>query len=416
MKLLTKNSIYFLLITSVVFLIGGCIFYEQLQKIMNEEAEEELYNAKKVLVDYINRSKALPGSMANMYNIRFQLSPSPVQEKILDTLVMDELNGELIPIKELHYGVEVSGYKYEGIVGKSMMESDDLVETISWSFVIIMVVLIIVLIAGNYIYSKLAWKPFLSLLNEIDKYDMHRHKAIASGKTNTIEFIQLQKAVNRMTERISSDYQNMRSFTENASHEIQTPLAIIKTKTELLLQDINLNEDEKKQIFEINQTAGRLSKLNQTLLMFAKIENDQFHEKEMNLLAKAIENKLELLEDLFQMKGIKIQKELSEHVKLNMNPVLMEMVISNLITNALKYSPENSEVKIILTEKCFSIENAGEKLAVESSKLFERFFKAGDNSSSTGLGLALVKQIALMNQHSIQYEYVNNKHIFKYCF
>lgn len=416
MKLLTKNSIYFLVITSLVFLIGGKLFYMQLQTILNEETTEQLESAKEVLINYIHKNKALPVNFASMNDIRFDEVQTEVKERVVDTLLMDEMEGEHIRVRQLHFPVEVQGAHYRGIVGKSMLEADDLIETISFSFAILMIVLIIVLMVSNYIYSKLAWKPFTQMLEKISNYDINQHKTIAYSKnTNTTEFLQLSDAISKMTDKINSDYLNMKAFTENASHEIQTPLAIIKSKTELLLQNTNLNEEERKQIYEINQTAGRLSKLNQTLLLFAKIENDQYHQKEKLDLVKLVSNKLEQMEDLFTMKNINLKKDFSSTPTIEINPVLMEIVISNLLTNALKYSAQESEIEILIHQNELVIINPGNELKVDPKKLFDRFYK-GDDAASTGLGLALVKEIAQLNGHKIEYSFENNKHIFKYVF
>lgn len=415
MKLLTKNSIYFLLITSVVFFIGGNIFYNQLQKIMDEEATEQLYQVKHTLVDYIKRSNNLPGSMANLNDIRFELVQNKVSERLFDTVFVDD-SGESYPMKMLYYPVKLSDYNYRGIIGKSMMESDDLIETISWSFVILMLVLIVVLLISNYVYSKLAWKPFLTILNEIKTYDVNRHKSLTPLKATTTEFIQLADAVNKMTLKISSDFENMKAFTENASHELQTPLAIIQTKAEQLLQIPNLTAEQRKQVYDINQTANRLGKLNQTLLLFAKIENNQFQTTEKINLTNVIEDKLEQFEELIVMKGVKLTKNITKDVEINIHPVLAEILVSNLLSNAIKYVDENGKIVIELSKTELTISNTGKPIQVPSDKLFERFFKFKTNSESTGLGLALVKQIAILNEHKIIYNYKNEMHNFNYCF
>lgn len=415
MKLLTKNSIYFLLITSVVFFIGGNIFYNQLQKIMDEEATEQLYQVKHTLVDYIKRSNNLPGSMANLNDIRFELVQNKVSERLFDTVFVDD-SGESYPMKMLYYPVKLSDYNYRGIIGKSMMESDDLIETISWSFVILMLVLIVVLLISNYVYSKLAWKPFLTILNEIKTYDVNRHKSLTPLKATTTEFIQLADAVNKMTLKISSDFENMKAFTENASHELQTPLAIIQTKAEQLLQIPNLTAEQRKQVYDINQTANRLGKLNQTLLLFAKIENNQFQTTEKINLTNVVEDKLEQFEELIVMKEVKLTKNITKDVEINIHPVLAEILVSNLLSNAIKYVDENGKIVIELSKTELTISNTGKPIQVPSDKLFERFFKFKTNSESTGLGLALVKQIAILNEHKIIYNYKNEMHNFNYCF
>ena len=263
MKLLTKNSIYFLLITLIVFCIGGFVFYYQLQDIINEEAAEELYHKKDQVNNFISLQHRLPESLSKEDDMKFYPCDKITSERLIDTLIYIRSEDESLPSKQLHFVTAVADQRYLVILNKPMFEADDLIETITTSFVIIVIVLIVILLISNYLYSKMAWKPFMKLLNSISEYNLEKHKVIESVKTNTYEFDQLSLAIHKMSEKIYSDFENLKGFTENASHELQTPLAIITTKTEQLLQSPNLLEQQQKQVYEINQTAKRLSKLNQ---------------------------------------------------------------------------------------------------------------------------------------------------------
>jgi len=416
MKLLTKNSIYFLVITLIVFCIGGFVFYYQLQSIINEEATEELYHKKEQVISFISQQHKLPESLSKEGGMLFYPCDKTTDERLIDTLIYIRSEDESLPSKQLHFVTAVGDQKYMVILNKAMFEADDLIETIINSFIIIVIVLIVVLLITNYLYSKIAWKPFMKLLGSISKYDMEKHKVLELVKTNTSEFNQLSVAIHKMTERIYSDFENLKSFTENASHELQTPLAIINTKTEQLLQSSNLLVEEQKQVYEINQTAKRLSKLNQTLLLFAKIENDQFRTDDKIDFSKIVESKLEQFEDLIAMKHIKLSITIKKGVKVKIHPMLVEVLVSNLLSNAIKYVEEKAEIGIELSDKGLIVSNTGKPFPIGSDKLFERFFKLDQGSESTGLGLSLVKQIALLNEHTVSYQYLNDKHCFKYMF
>ncbi|MBK6834145.1 MAG: hypothetical protein IPG89_07685 [Bacteroidetes bacterium] len=218
-----------------------------------------------------------------------------------------------------------------------------------------------------------------------------------------------------MTEKISNDYEKLKNFTENASHELQTPLAIIKGKTELLMQTQGLTEEQSKLISEIDQTSNRLKKLNQTLLLLSKIENNQFKNEKSIDFSEILKSKLEQIEDLIKIKNIKLNAQI-ESSSQNINPVLADILISNLLSNALRYTPENGAISIQLNSKEFLISNNGNPLKFGGDKIFDRFHKEGESSESTGLGLALVKQIAVINKQGINYQYSNNMHFFTYIF
>jgi signal transduction histidine kinase len=296
------------------------------------------------------------------------------------------------------------------------LEQDDLIETIASSFIIIAIALVVIMIIMNFISSKLLWKPFSKTLSLLSDYDIEKHEAIPYEKSSTTEFDTLSKAVNKMTARLKADYQNLRSFTENASHELQTPIAVMITKTENLLQSDNLTKEQKEGIYNLNQTAGKLKKLNQTLLLLSKIENSQFKAVKETDVTERVKLKMEQFEELFDIKNIKPGVSIEENVKLTIDPMLMDTVVSNLVGNALKYTSEAKQVSIVLSKNKFSVSNSGDDLNVDPEKLFERFFKLNHDSESSGLGLALVKQIANTHGHSITYAFKTNMHIFEYTF
>jgi signal transduction histidine kinase len=416
MKLSTKNSIFFLVVTLGVFSIGAWVFYMQLQTIISEEATEELILLKEDVIDHIGNTKKLPESISALSLLVYEPVSAVGTEQLVDTMRYVKAMGETLPFREIIFYAQLNGQNYRITIGKEVLEQDDLIETIVSSFIVIAIALIIVMIVMNFISSRFLWRPFYRTLGRLSDYDIEKHEAIAYEKSSTTEFDTLSKAVNKMTAKLKADYQNLRSFTENASHELQTPIAVMITKTENLLQSDNLSKEQKEGIYNLNQTAGKLKKLNQTLLLLSKIENSQFKVLRETDVTERVKLKLEQFEDLFRIKNIKPQITIEEHVKLTMDPMLMDTIISNLVGNALKYTSENKQVIITLQKHKFSVSNSGEALNVDPEKLFVRFFKLNQDSESSGLGLALVKQIANTHGHQITYAYSANMHTFEYTF
>ncbi|MES2836235.1 MAG: HAMP domain-containing sensor histidine kinase [Bacteroidota bacterium] len=413
MRLLTKNTLVLLFVTLIVFSAGGFIFYSQLKAIINEEAEEALFIKKNEIKTYVLKNKKLPESILLEEVLRFSETIMSVTESLADTIIYIE--NENLPFKQLSFNVELNKKNYQCTISKSLFEADDLVETIFQSFSIIIGLLIIVFITINFLFSKTIWKPFFKTLHQINEYDLEKHQVLNIEPIATKEFNQLNEAIKKMTQKIANDFNNLKSFTENASHELQTPLAIIKSKAEILLQTEGLNSEQAKQIIEINQTVSRLSKLNQTLLLISKIENNQFSAAENLSFTNLVSNKLKQFEDLIEMKQLKIDSAL-ESVMVTIHPMLADIIVSNLLSNAIKYTDKNGEIKINLNSTCFKISNQGKPLKANPEKLFARFYKETEDSTSTGLGLALVKQIAIINKSNLSYEYINNYHIFSYYF
>lgn len=414
MRLLTKNTLVYLLVTVTVFLLGGLVFYKQLTQLIDEETTEGLFLKKGQVFSYISENHKLPEAVLQKELFSFTKADTPVKETLKDTVLYNSYEEESLPYRELSFAVTIEGQNYKASVRAPLLESEDLVEAVIATLLIISVALLVIMLSVNYFFSKKIWKPFFNTLTALNDYDITKHQAISPGKTNTLEFKKLNEAIQKMTSKISADFQNLKAFTENASHEIQTPLAIIKTKTENLLQSDGLSEELAKQLIEINRAAGRLSKLNQTLLLLTKIENNQFASSEPIDLSKLLHEKIKLFEDLIGIKNFKLESSIESGVLLRLHPALSDIVISNLISNALKYTPEKETIKVELTKNYLLVSNPGSPLKAGAENLFDRFYK--ENSESTGLGLALVKQIAVLNNHKISYSYLNGLHVFKYEF
>ncbi len=416
MKLITKNTLSYLFITLIVFSIGGFVFYSHLKTIMYEETTELLFQKKAQLVAYIKENKKIQDPLSNDELISIKETSLPIKEAIKDTMLYIEADKEILPYRQLIFNVELEGQNYRVCIGKPLFESEDLIETITISFILIAISLIVLLLIFNFIFFKRTWKPFFKTLHSINNYEIEKHQNLAFERSGTKEFDQLSESISKMTSKISEDFQNLKAFTENASHELQTPLAIIKSRTEALLQTQGLNEEQTKQIIEINQTANRLRKLNQTLLLLAKIENNQFESNIEINFSEILKNKIKLYEDLIAMKCLEMTIKIEENIAVKIHPILADVIISNLLSNAIKHCPEAGKINIDLTTQSFKISNTGAALTSDGKNLFERFYKENPDSDSTGLGLALVKQIAAINHHKITYMYLNNLHEFLYGF
>jgi signal transduction histidine kinase len=416
MKLLAKTSLIYLLSTALVFLVGGLIFYYNLRNIVDEEATEHIYSEKLLIEKYIKEHDKIPVTdLMTGDLISFTPVNIPAKETISDTVLYSDEEGEMLPYRYIKFPVAISGKNYSVSISKALFESDDLVETILASFTLITLVLLLVTFIVNRIASKRLWKPFSNSLSLLNDYKIDKHQPFHFSSTSTKEFKQLNEALGKMTEKISADYNNLKTFTENASHELQTPLSVIMTSTENMLQQKDLDETQLENIQTIHQTARRLSRLNQTLLLLAKIENRQFENKEEIDAGKLLEAKLEFYNDLIHHKGITLEKNIAQEIKLHIHPVLADILISNLITNAIRHNKKGGTIHVLLDKEKLSICNSGEQL-LSAEKLFDRFYKENSSSESTGLGLALVKQVAETNGMKIAYSAKDGMHCFKIIF
>ena len=215
-----------------------------------------------------------------------------------------------------------------------------------------------------------------------------------------------------MTSKMVTDYKNQKKFAENASHEFQTPVAIIKGKIDLLLQEATLNEETMRLLVSIEEAASRLSKINKSLLLLSKIENQQYDKLETVQLLPLIEKVKNLNEDFISDKNIKFVCEKTEELDFKINSELCFILINNLVQNAIRHNVENGEITISIKDKTLLISNNGTLEPLNQNTIFERFEKKSTNVNSIGLGLAIVKEIAVANSIEIVYKYENKEHVF----
>ncbi|HVA97986.1 MAG TPA: HAMP domain-containing sensor histidine kinase, partial [Bacteroidia bacterium] len=294
-------------------------------------------------------------------------------------------------------------------ISKSLLETNDFVIDISAIVASIALFLLIALFFLNRWISKKIWAPFNNTLNELQNFDINTFKELYFGKTDIFEFNELNNAVKKMTAKIFSDYLNLKEFTENASHEIQTPLAIISAKLEMLIQSGSLSREQSDQIQGAYEATIRLSKLNQGLILLTRIENRQYPINEKVFFKKNIEDRLVILKDFIEKRTLSITFNAEKEVVLMMNPELASILINNLIGNAIKHNIDGGEIIIELSEKKLSVCNSGDVMTIDTERIFERFQKS-KNSDSMGLGLAIAKKIAELYQYKISYSYINAMH------
>jgi signal transduction histidine kinase len=213
-----------------------------------------------------------------------------------------------------------------------------------------------------------------------------------------------------MTGKIIRDYETLKNFADNASHEMQTPLAVINSKLDLLIQEPNLDNKQVTQLQAMYDAVARLTKLNQSLLLLAKIENNQFTQAETVKLDVLIKEKLLQLEDLINAKHLRMHTDL-EPVQAKLNDYLADILLNNLLSNAIRHNTDNGRIDIRLRSRELMISNTGSFLTFPAAGIFDRFTK-GAYSEGTGLGLAIVKQICDRYNFKIAYSSRNETHSF----
>lgn len=413
MKLITKFILIYLSVTVFVLGIGGVIsFY-----IIKGEIDKEL---KFEFMERIDRVTYLLERGRNFHPSRDIEGDRNLVVRELDYAVEDrvEVTDTLIwhdRLEQDEQNVKVSAYRningspyYISTYG-AMIESNDITEAVVKTLLWIIGLQIIGALGIGFFVSGRLFKPFRKTLDRIRNFDLHKKEILKAEETNVKEFSDLNKFVEQMTRKAVTDYKNLKEFSENASHELQTPLAIAKGKLELLTES-NLSEEQYRYVESLERTIKKLSRLSESLSLITKIENHEFGNNHTVNLSQLISESIKEFREFIIFNKLKIETQIQDDVTIQMHPALAEILWTNLFQNAIKHNIKNGTIRVELTYEMLTISNTGKPLSVDPAQLFERFRKDDQNSSSIGLGLSIIERIGEQNHLDIEYLNENQLH------
>lgn len=413
MKLLTKNSLALLSLTLFVFLFGIIAFYYLLRLEVDKSINRELDKRQSNIINQLIYDQSLK-NITPFQNEKIRITafknaanPAPIY---YDTLIFDQLDKKFVAYRQHGFVTAVNNQKYHIQIFKSLEETDNLIVRIFLIMTFLVIAILITIILINRYSSGKIWKDFYDTIKKINNYDINSQEQFVLDQSDIKEFDELNRVLIKMIDRIKLNYSNMKEYAENASHEIQTPLSIINAKMELLLQSGNLQEKQLKSVLEAYEASNRLSRVNKTLLLLAKIENRQFPESKLINPKDIFEYQLDILEDLILSKELEVKAQYDEDVQIKMNPYLAEILFSNLIKNAIRHNITGGKIIIESIGKYLMISNTGSGLKSNAEDIFKRFYKSSTSKESLGLGLAIVQKICEVYDFKLQYSYQNQLH------
>lgn len=276
--------------------------------------------------------------------------------------------------------------------------------------------LIIGFVLINRRISKRLWQPFYNSLAKIKSFNLDQQQTVVFEDTDINEFAELNQSLNKLIAGNIAVYKQQKEFADNASHELQTPLAIIQSKLDLLLQSKLLTDDQYELIEDANKALSRVARINKNLLLLTKIENSQFMDRELIDLSGLLESTLSAFSHFSENKDLVLKRDIPPGITIEGNKILIEILLNNLITNAIRYTVNKGTIAITLCDKYLSVANSATE-ALQNDQLFKRF---GTTTSSitrgTGLGLSLVKQISSRYGWKVDYTFHDMYHIFSIQF
>tara|TARA_B100000945_G_scaffold288398_1_gene260719 strand:- start:1612 stop:2793 length:1182 start_codon:yes stop_codon:yes gene_type:complete len=386
-----------------------------------DSLDDGLENQKELILQAVREDPSLLfDTEFGVNNYTIKKTSQPVSEHFYsdsyrDTLMYMQVEDEYEPVRILESIFEHKGDYYKIKLITSMVEEDDQIENLVKYLIVLYLLLISsILLLNNLIFRKI-WKPFYDLIGHLKNFRIEKDEPIKTKPTSIDEFRLLNLSVEKLTEKSRKSYLVQKQFIENAAHELQTPLAISINKLELLVEKNELTDLQSQEVGQVLDSLGRLNRLNKSLLLLSKIDNDQYIEEERVSFNEVIRRTVENLEDFAVHRGVAIYVDEKEQIDFKINKDLSEILLLNLIKNAVIHSDKKSQVKIEVARNSITIKNYGENKSLNPEMIFKRFSKNSSNKSSTGLGLAISKAITDRYQLNLTYHF-SGQHEFAIIF
>lgn len=412
MKLLNHTLKYLSITLFLIISVWAAIFYINMLDEVYDSLDDGLDNYKLLIIKKAQEDSTILTKndfAESNYEIREipESSALPQKDIHVDTLMYMLNEEDFEPVRMLTSAFKLSNRYYELKVISSMVEEDDLIEDLFYSLIWLYIALIATIIIVNNFLLKKTWKPFYLLLEQLKQFKLGKDPVIKPADTQVKEFKELNEAVGLLINRSLEAYNGQKQFIENASHELQTPLAISINKLELLAEKEDQTETNLIAIGQVIQTLERLTKLNKSLLLLSKIENKQFQDNEQVNINSVFKTIIEEFTDFADYKNVTFSYQENGQLLVGMNKNLSEILITNFIKNAIVHNIPNGFVRITVNPSSFIIHNSGSELPLDQQYIFKRFHKKTNEKNSTGLGLAIVKAIANLYDLSVGYSYEN---------
>ncbi|SDD82974.1 sensor histidine kinase [Pedobacter soli] len=411
MKLANRYNRVNILTSIVVLAITGLIYYVVIHFILTEKLDRDLVVEENEIRQYVGtfHKLPLPASYLDQQIAYKNLSTHIPEREFLYTSYYNPKEQENEPGRSLITVVYLNGKAVEVTITKSRVESEDLVRIILLITVGITLILLLSLLLINRFVLNRLWRPFYVILNGMKSFEVTRMDAIAYEDTPIDEFNELHQSVNAMAERVRNDYKELKSFTDNASHEMMTPLAVINSKLDSLLQTESFTAQQGALLADVYHATGRLSRLHQSLLLLAKIENNLIPDLQEIDFKEMVAVKGRQFQELFEKDGLSLTTDL-QAVEIKMSRYLADILLNNLFSNAVRHNVSGGYIHVKLDPAALVISNSG-KPGNGQGKVFDRFSKSAD-SEGMGLGLAITKQICNLYGFRIHYAEKDGKHVF----
>jgi signal transduction histidine kinase len=414
MKLLARTTIIFLLYAAVVAAAGTAVYYAIIHKLYYVYVDRTLTRRKLRVKRSMRLELRTPADLAFWHRIDHNVEFVPLTaalaparpDEFRDRIMLNTITGQPQQYRQIAEVVWFRGLPYRLEVRTSVLDNRDLLVGIMVAGAILLAVLLGGMLVIQHVLTRRYWRPFYHTLGVLQQYQLDQHHAPELAPTTIPEFKALNAALTRVLARHQRLYQRQREFAENAAHELQTPLAILRTKLDLLVQAPGLTEEQASHIEPLLAVTQRLTHLCRSLLLLVHLDQQLYFPTETVDLTAIVRTQLEQLREQLDATELTLQTELAPRVLVSGNRSLLEILVSNLVVNAIRHNQSGGFVAVTLTPHVFAVENSGRAQALPADQLFARFRpNTGRPPGSVGLGLPIARQICETSGFLLTYHY-----------
>jgi signal transduction histidine kinase len=399
MKFLTRINRNYLILFALILAGVTIAGYLILHIIIIRDAKENLLTKKYLIEKQILNTGEIP-NLHPIIEVQKTDDKKIIESSFRKVVIRNELENENETFLEYSNKVKINDSYYLIKLRQSAFENEDLILILALTLFTLLSSAFVISFFVTKKMNKTVWADFEQNLHEIESFSLSKNNDITLLESDTEEFGRLNKVINNLTEKLKSDYLVQKEFTENASHEIQTPLSIALINLEEILQQ-DLKEETFQKVATVISALKRLSSLNQSLILLSKIENKQFGIGKSVSLKEILARKLDEFSLLLETKTLDVKVQIEQDFQIEMNEQLAELLISNLISNAINHNITRGRISILMHSASLRICNTGEDNSLTNETIFNRFVSG--NPKSCGLGLAIVRKICETNDLEINY-------------
>lgn len=401
-----------------ILALWSVIFYFTMVQEINDETDDSLEDYAELIIRRTLAGKELPAvgdGSNNSFAIEVLNGPEALLPPSLvysDSLVYIPEKRETEPARVLtaHFAGS-NGTAYRLVVTMPTFEREDLLSSVFWHIVVLYAAVVLTVFMATIVVFNRSMHPLYELLAWLDRYLPGKGVKDFPEDSPVVEFSKLLNSAKNTIVRAENYLEQQKEFLGNASHELQTPLAVIGNRIEWILNSTILSEEQATELYKMQQSLRRLVRLNRTLLLLSKIENGQFPDAVDVDIAQLIRSEVETYSEVYSGRAVVCNVALPERLMVRMNEELATVFITNLLKNAFLHSPEGGEISVVFAGGRLLLANDG-AAPLDSARLFDRFYKQG-KTGSTGLGLALVGSIARYYKLNVEYSFEGGKHCFE---